>query len=111
MTIDSEEMISTVQSKVGHVEGSSLSPFSLILQRPLGIGFTIGLIIGLANAIVLGLPLLMSMGTGILIGVFVCIIGCPAMKNQLAQRRELEKSRKTALARRTRIISAFTSLD
>ena len=111
MTIDNGEMISTAQSKVGLVEGSSLSPFFPILERPLGIGFTVGSIIGLANALILGLPMLFSMLTGTIIGVFVCLVGCPAMRNQLARRRELEKSRKAALARRTRIISAFTSLD
>ena len=111
MTIDGVEMISIAPHEFRANERSSSSPLFLIFQRPLGVGFIVGLLIGFSNSFILGLPLLLSTISGITIGVLVCLFGCPAMKNQLLERRELEKSRKVTLARRARIISAFTSLD
>ena len=111
MTIDSVEMISSAPNENQAEERSSLSPLFLSFQRPLGIGVIVGIFIGLTNSLFLGLPLLFSVISGVLIGLLVCIFGCPAMKNQLAERRALEKTRSAALARRARIISAFTSLD
>ncbi len=111
MTIDSIEMISSAQDKKRAIKRSILSPFFPIYDRPLGVGFIVGLISGLSNSFILGLPLLFSVSSGIIIGLIVCLIGCPAMVKQIIERRELEKTRKAALARRTRIISAFTSLD
>ena len=111
MTIDSIEMISSSQQDKLSKERSILSLLFPIYDRPLGVGFFVGLIAGLCNSIILGLPLGYSVLSGIMIGLVVCLIGCPAMVKQLIERRELEKAKKAALARRARIISAFTSLD
>ena len=110
MTIDSVEMISSGQHEMLEKKISSISSFP-IYDRPLGVGFFVGLIAGLCNSVILGLPLGYSILSGIMIGLVVCLIGCPAMVKQLIERRELEKERKAALARKARIISAFTSLD
>ena len=111
MTIDSVEVISSAKTDVDAEKRSILSLLFPIYDRPLGVGFMVGLIAGLSNSFVLNIPLLYSAISGITIGLLVCLIGCPAMVKQLIERRELEKSRKAALARKARIISAFTSLD
>jgi hypothetical protein len=111
MTIDSVEVISSARTDVDAEKRSILSLLFPIYDRPLGVGFMVGLIAGLSNSFVLNIPLLYSVISGITIGLLVCLIGCPAMVKQLIERRELEKSRKAALARKARIISAFTSLD
>lgn len=111
MTIDSVEVISSAKTDVDAEKSSILSLLFPIYDRPLGVGFMVGLIAGLSNSFVLNIPLLYSVISGITIGLLVCLIGCPAMVKQLIERRELEKSRKAALARKARIISAFTSLD
>ena len=111
MTIDSVEMISSGQHEMLAEKRSILSLLFPIYDRPLGVGFFVGLIAGLCNSVILGLPLGYSILSGIMIGLVVCLIGCPAMVKQLIERRELEKERKAALARKARIISAFTSLD
>ena len=111
MTIDSVEVISSAKTDVGADKRSILSLLFPIYDRPLGVGFMVGLIAGLSNSFILNIPLLYSVISGIAIGLLVCLIGCPAMVKQLVERRELEKTRKAALARRARIVSAFTSLD
>ena len=111
MTIDSVEVISSAKTDVDADKRSILSLLFPIYDRPLGVGFMVGLIAGLSNSFVLNIPLLYSVISGITIGLLVCLIGCTAMVKQLIERRELEKSRKAALARKARIISAFTSLD
>ena len=111
MTIDSVEMISSEQQKMLPEKRSILSLLFPIYDRPLGVGFFVGLLVGLSNSLILNIPLTYSLISGITIGLLVCLIGCPAMVKQLVERRELEKSRKAALARKARIISAFTSLD
>ena len=111
MTIDSVEMISSEQQKMLPEKRSILSLLFPIYDRPLGVGFFVGLLVGLSNSLILNIPLTYSLISGITIGLLVCLIGCPAMVKQLVERRELEKSRKAALARKARIITAFTSLD
>ena len=111
MTIDSVEMISSEQQKKLPEKRSILSLLFPIYDRPLGVGFFVGLIIGLSNSLILGIPMFYSILSGISIGLLVCLLGCPAMVKQLIERRELEKTRKVALARKARIITAFTSLD
>lgn len=111
MTIDSVEVISSAKTDVGAGKRSILSPLFPIYDRPLGVGFLVGLLVGLSNSFILNIPLNYSVISGIGIGLLVCLIGCPAMVKQLIERRELEKKRKAALARKARIISAFTSLD
>ena len=111
MTIDSVEMISSTTTDVVAEKRTILSLLFPIFDRPLGVGFMVGLLVGLSNSLILNIPLVYSLIPGISIGLLVCLIGCPAMVKQLIERRELERSRKAALARKARIISAFTSLD
>ena len=111
MTIDSVEMISSASTNVVADKRSILSLLFPIYDRPLGVGFMVGLLVGLTNSLILNIPLVYSLISGIIIGLLVCLIGCPAMVKQLIARRELEKKRKAALARKARIVSAFTSLD
>jgi hypothetical protein len=111
MTIDSVEMISSTTTDVVADKRSILSLLFPIFDRPLGVGFMVGLLVGLSNSLILNIPLVYSLISGISIGLLVCLIGCPAMVKQLIERRELERSRKAALARKARIISAFTSID
>ena len=112
MTIDAEEMISVADTAVPTQEGSDSSLSHRVLQKPLGVGAIVGIVTGLSNSLILGLPLISSIFIGGLLGLSVCLFGCPGMmKGQIAARKELEKQRKVARARRQRIIKAFTSLD
>lgn len=104
-------MISSTTTDVVAEKRTILSLLFPIFDRPLGVGFMVGLLVGLSNSLILNIPLVYSLISGISIGLLVCLIGCPAMVKQLIERRELERSRKAALARKARIISAFTSLD
>jgi Mg/Co/Ni transporter MgtE len=111
MTIDGEEQISAVETQLAQ-QNSSPSLFTRTLQKPLGIGIIVGTILGVSNSLILGLPLLSSIGIGGVLGLAVCLFGCPGMmKGQIAARRELESKRRAERARRQRILKAFTSFD
>ena len=112
MTIDG---VVTISDADKHSLASKKSTASLIyrtLQKPLGIGIIVGTITGFSNSLILSLPLLSSLAIGGVLGLSVCLFGCPGMmKGQIAARRELEKQRRADSARRQRIIKAFTAFD
>ena len=82
-----------------------------IVEKPLGIGIGIGLIAGAANAVILGIPMWLSLLAGSVLGVSVCLFACPAMKTELKARREAEEKRNAALLSKTRVASAFTAFE
>tara|TARA_B100001564_G_C20580892_1_gene643056 strand:- start:668 stop:1006 length:339 start_codon:yes stop_codon:yes gene_type:complete len=112
MTLDELEMISVTDQAGLEQEGSKSSLLYRTFQKPLGIGILVGIITGICNSLILGLPLISSIGIGAVLGISVCIFGCPGMmRGQLQARRELEKQRRVERARRQRIMKAFTSFD
>ena len=82
-----------------------------IMQKPLGVGFTVGLIVGVLNTVVLGIPLLLTAPGGVLLGLVVCVIGSPNMRNELAERKQLEHDYKQGLLERKGRSGAFTQFD
>jgi len=82
-----------------------------IAEKPLGISFLIGLCAGGANALILGIPLLISLIGGAVIGLGVCMIACPGMKSELKARREAELRRKMLMRTTVRGASAFTAFE
>ncbi len=82
-----------------------------IAEKPLGIGLSIGLIAGAANAYFLGIPMWLSLSTGAILGLGVCLIAAPAMKTELKARREAEARRKAVLRAKARTASAFTAFE
>ena len=82
-----------------------------IAEKPLGVGIGIGLIAGVANAVILGIPMWPSLLAGSILGVLVCLIASPAMKTELKARREAEEKRSAALLSKTRVASAFTAFE
>jgi Mg/Co/Ni transporter MgtE len=78
MTIDGEEGVSADETQLAQHK-SSPSLFTRTLQKPLGIGIIVGTILGLSNSLILGLPLLSSIGIGGVLGMAVCLFGCPGM--------------------------------
>jgi len=112
MTIDGGETVSVLRD-IAYTQ--QIDPPSFIyrtLQKPLGVGIIVGTITGFSNSLILGLPLLASIAIGGILGISVCLFGCPGMmRGQIAARRELEKQRRADRARRQRIIKAFTAFD
>ena len=82
-----------------------------IAEKPLGIGFSIGLVAGGANALILGIPMWISLTGGAVLGLAVCLIACPGMKSELKARRDAETRRKHALRAKARTASAFTAFE
>tara|TARA_B100000614_G_scaffold246427_1_gene252450 strand:+ start:526 stop:825 length:300 start_codon:yes stop_codon:yes gene_type:complete len=82
-----------------------------IAEKPLGIGLSIGLIAGAANAYFLGIPMWLSLSTGAILGLGVCLIAAPGMKSELKARREAEARRKAVLRAKARTASAFTAFE
>ena len=80
-------------------------------EKPLGIGLAIGLTAGAANALILGIPMWLSLSGGAILGVGVCLIACPGMKTELKARRNAEARRKAALRSKARTASAFTAFE
>ena len=112
MTIDAAGTISSAEDKNLALKNSTSSLIYRTLQKPLGIGIIVGTITRFSNSLILGLPLLSSLAIGGVLGISVCLFGCPGMmKGQIAARRELEKQRRADRARRQRIIKAFTAFD
>ena len=90
----------------GSLYGSRLLP--QVMQKPIGIGSFVGLLTGVANSLILSIPLLFSVPAGVLLGVTVCIIACPGMRNDLSKyKREKHQTRQQLLARKGRK-NAFT---
>ena len=112
MTIDGNETLSVVESQYSTTKISAPSLIYRTLQKPLGVGIIVGTITGFSNSLILGLPLFSSITIGGVLGLSVCLFGCPGMmRGQIAARRELEKQRRADRARRQRIIKAFTAFD
>ena len=82
-----------------------------IAEKPLGIGLSIGLMAGAANAYFLGIPMWLSLFTGAILGLGVCLIACPGMKTELKARRDAEARRKAVLRAKARTASAFTAFE
>ena len=82
-----------------------------IAEKPLGIGLSIGLAAGAANAYFLGIPMWLSLSAGAILGLGVCLIAAPAMKTELKARREAEARRKAVLRAKARTASAFTAFE
>ena len=89
--------------------GSRLVP--KIMQKPIGIGFFVGLLMGIANTIILSIPILISVPAGIILGISVCLIASPGMRNDIAQFKQQQREhRKRLLARKGRK-NAFTMYE
>ena len=82
-----------------------------LAEKPLGIGLGIGLSVGAINTYVLGIPLWLSLTSGAILGLGVCLIAVPGMKTELRARREAEARRKAALRAKARTASAFTAFE
>jgi hypothetical protein len=82
-----------------------------IAEKPLGIGLSIGFAAGAVNSYFLGIPLWLSLSTGAILGLGVCLIACPGMKTELRARRAAEQARKAQLRARARTASAFTAFE
>ena len=82
-----------------------------IAEKPLGIGLSIGLVAGAANAYFLGIPMWLSLSVGAILGLGVCLIAAPGMKTELKARREAEARRKAVLRAKARTASAFTAFE
>ena len=66
---------------------------------------------GVANSLILSIPLLFSVPAGVLLGISVCLIACPGMRNDLAQfKQEQREASKRLLARKGRK-NAFTMYE
>tara|TARA_B100000767_G_scaffold25660_1_gene22545 strand:- start:1656 stop:1988 length:333 start_codon:yes stop_codon:yes gene_type:complete len=93
----------------GSMYGSRLFP--KVMQKPIGVGSFVGLLTGVANSVILTIPLLFSVPVGILLGMAVCIIACPNMRNDLAQHtKDKQQTRQQLLARKGRK-NAFTMYE
>tara|TARA_B100000459_G_scaffold46625_1_gene24273 strand:+ start:1164 stop:1496 length:333 start_codon:yes stop_codon:yes gene_type:complete len=89
--------------------GSRLVP--KIMQKPIGVGFFVGLSMGITNSMILSIPLLLSVPAGIILGISVCLIASPGMRNDLAQfKQQQREQRKRLLARKGRK-NAFTMYE
>jgi len=93
-------------SKKGSTYRAPLLP--KVMQKPIGVGSFVGLLTGVANSLILPIPLILSVPAGVVLGIIVCIIACPGMRSDLAQfKDEQHQTRKELLARKGRK-NAFT---
>jgi hypothetical protein len=77
-------------------------------ERPLVIGIAIGLVMGFANALILAIPLWISLVSGILLGVVVTLIACPGLRTTLRERREANALKSSD---KSQSVSAFTARE
>jgi hypothetical protein len=107
MTESFDEEFPLTESRIrGSLYGSRLLP--RVMQKPIGIGGFVGLLTGIANTFILSIPLLFSVPAGVFLGITVCLIACPGMRNDLAQHKEDQhQTRQQLLARKGRK-NAFT---
>ena len=82
-----------------------------LAEKPLGIGLTIGLVVGAINTYFLGISLWLSLTSGAVLGLGVCLIAVPGMKSELRARRDAEARRKAMLRAKARTASAFTAFE
>ncbi|RZD44689.1 MAG: hypothetical protein CXT69_04790 [Methanobacteriota archaeon] len=113
VSIASEEMVadkatySPVQSARGFVKVGLL----LLLEKPIGIGLWIGLIVGAFNGYMFGLPMIWSISSGAFLGMLVCIFSCPDMRTMLKERRNRMRQSRMHNVAKSKAMSAFTSLE
>ena len=89
--------------------GSRLLP--QVMQKPIGIGCFVGLLTGVANSLILSIPLLFSVPAGVLLGVTVCVIACRGMRTELAQFKEIQRQNHQQLLARKGRKNAFTMYE
>ena len=89
--------------------GSRLFP--KIMQKPIGVGFLVGLSMGIANTLILTNPLLISVPAGIVVGYSVCLIASPGMRNDLAQFKQQQREQRQRLLARKGRKNAFTTYE
>ena len=82
-----------------------------LAEKPLGIGLVIGLLAGGINAYALQIPLYISLASGAILGIAVCLIASPGMKSELKARRIAEQKRAAQLRSKARTASAFTAFE
>ena len=82
-----------------------------LAEKPLGIGLVIGLLAGGINSYVLQIPLYISLASGAILGIAVCLIASPGMKTELKARRIAEQKRAAQLRSKARTASAFTAFE
>ena len=89
--------------------GSRLIP--KIIQKPIGVGSFVGFIVGIANSLILSIPLLFSVPAGVLLGMAVCIVACPGMRNELAEHKATKTESRQKLLARSGRKNAFTMYE
>jgi hypothetical protein len=110
MTNESTETeIFAMQKSSASLYGSRLIP--KIIQKPIGVGSFVGFIVGIANSLILSIPLLFSVPAGVLLGVAVCIVACPGMRNELAEHKAIKTESRQKLMARSGLKNAFTMYD
>jgi hypothetical protein len=77
-------------------------------ERPLVIGIAIGLVMGIANALILAIPLWISLTSGVFLGIAVTMIACPGMRTTLRDRRVANALKSND---KSHSISAFTARE
>ena len=82
-----------------------------LAEKPLGIGLAIGLLAGGINSYALQIPLNISLASGAILGIAVCLIASPGMKSELKARRIAEQKRAAQLRSKARTASAFTAFE
>ena len=75
--------MTTPKMKVETVDGGLLAA----CESPLVIGIAIGLVMGIANALILAIPLWISLASGIILGIAVIMVACSGMRTALKERR------------------------
>ena len=104
-SLEEENIQPEAKGKVS-VYGSRLFP--RVMQKPIGVGIFVGFLTGVSNSIILSIPLLFSVPAGVLLGMAVCVMACPGMRNDLAQHKKVKhQTRQQLLARKGRK-NAFT---
>tara|TARA_B110000003_G_C16580786_1_gene508011 strand:- start:1023 stop:1355 length:333 start_codon:yes stop_codon:yes gene_type:complete len=110
-------MIATEKNKASSVSIDLSKPrkapplFPKMVQKPFTIAAVVGLVVGLINSVVLGIPLLLSGPTGIILGLLVCIAASPSMRSEMAEHKRMEYEYKRTLVERKGRASAFTQFE
>ena len=107
MSNESQETQSfDLQKSSASLYGSRLIP--KIIQKPIGVGSFVGFIVGIANSLILSIPLLFSVPAGVLLCMAVCIVACPGMRNELAEHKATKPESRQKLLARSGRNNAFT---
>ena len=87
------------------------SLFRFWLEKPLGIGLSMGFVFGALNSIVLEVAMLPSVVVGAALGLTVCSVACPGMRTRMKARRERNRQSLLTESSRVRAGSAFSTFD